>query len=330
MAQDGTRGYAFSNAFRVYDETKESPPAVGAEAPALSGRVDLIFSRAWRPEYFQVMIDSGRIDLDYITLRFGIFTDGIRKQVRIELPAASQVFDYSDMVESAGLYAFTGTPLKIRIESDNRLVCYWTEDATARADAAGRGAPDQDASSQDTASQPAEPGLATDAEAISKYGSEGSATFIVLSSDLAETLRAETLRQQKLLDSFIDAVGGSWAAPPDSPEAGRLTISKNGRFAWKGRGDATAAFVPAGAGETGNLAFRLYLDPGLSSNWEGAFSLRFDPPEGSPPRQRWLDFLYRRSPAGLVLQPAAPLAEGLTVQAAAKGSPSLLFAPATE
>jgi len=126
LTDDGTKGYSFSYALRLYDETKEGPPVIASAKQALSGRVDLIFSRSWRPEYFQEMLDEGHVDLDYFSPRFGVFSDTVRRQIRIELPAASQVFNYTDISEASGFYLFGGTPLKVKIESDSRIVCYWS------------------------------------------------------------------------------------------------------------------------------------------------------------------------------------------------------------
>ena len=36
------------------------------------------------------------------------------------------------------------------------------------------------------------------------------------------------------------------------------------------------ALVPPDAGESGEIAFRLFLDPSLASSWNGVLSLRFD------------------------------------------------------
>ena len=44
LTEDGTEGYVFSYALRLYDEAKEGPPVIVSAKEALSGRVDLIFS----------------------------------------------------------------------------------------------------------------------------------------------------------------------------------------------------------------------------------------------------------------------------------------------
>jgi hypothetical protein len=328
LADDGTVGFAFSYAFRLYDEAKEGPPVLASAKPALSGRVDLVFSRSWRPEYFQEMIDDNRIDLDYFSLRYGLFVDAIRRQVRLELPAASEVFNYSGVSEAKGIYSFDGSPLRIKIESDSRMVLSWSgaplpgeevpaasgSDA-AKADAVAAAA----ATAQDDESAPP-----PSVEGVGSTGAAGIAALVVLSVEARESIRLEALRRQKLLTAFVDEVGGAWS----SAGAGRLTLAKNGRFAWKARGEAAASIAPAGAGEAGEVALRLFLDPALAPSWDGAVSFRFDQESPDGPRQKWVDFLYRRSPAGLVLAPAA--SSGLLASGQDSRAEPLVLEPAAE
>jgi hypothetical protein len=334
LADDGTTGYAFSYAFRLYDEAKEGPPVIASAKEALSGRVDLIFSRSWRPEYFQEMLDDDRIDLDYFSLRYGFFVDAIRRQIRLELPAASQVFNYSSVSEAKGLYVFVGTPLRIKIESDTRMICSWSgpvlsgpgeqpSDASA-ADAASQA----DATAAAAAIQPDDSALPP-AESLASTGAGGSAAFVVLASEPAESIRLETLRQRKLLAAFVDGIGSAWAFPSGAADAGKFVLTKNGRFTWKDRGAEASALIPAGAGDAGDVSFRLFLDPALGSSWNSAFSLRFDQASDDAPRQEWVDFLYRRSPTGLVLALAAPTS-GLLVSGVDAHSEPLVLEPAAQ
>jgi hypothetical protein len=318
LADDGTTGYAFSYALRLYDESKEGPPAQAVAKQALSGRVDLFFSRSWRPEYFQEMVEDGRIDLDYFSLRYGLFVDAIRRQIRLELPKASEIFNYREISEAKGIYVFEGSPLKIRIESDSRMLCSWEgtlpdESDPLAAPAEGIGA-DDDESPQAARTSAETPSAGT-------TGASGSAAFVVLTSEPRETIRLEALRRQKLLTAFVEEVGGTW----HTEDAGKLTLSKNGRFTWTGRGETANARLPEGAGGGGEVAFRSYLDPSLESAWSGAFSLRFDPATPESKRQRWVDFLYRRSPAGLVLANAA--STGLLVRSTDPRTEPLILEP---
>ena len=67
---------------------------------------------------------------------------------------------------------------------------------------------------------------------------------------------------------------------------------------------------------SGDLAFRLYLPLGLSSKWEGAFSLR----SSADASGAWADFLYRHEGGELILQPAGRLS-GLEVESASSRPP---------
>lgn len=127
LTEDGTQGYVFSNTMRLYDELTESPPSIaqtGVDDAARS--VDLVFSRTWRGEYFQTMIDDGRIDLDTFNARYGLFSDALHRQIRIELPTTSQVFNYASIAQSGQDFLFEGTPLRVRFDGANRLIADWS------------------------------------------------------------------------------------------------------------------------------------------------------------------------------------------------------------
>ncbi|HET7838943.1 MAG TPA: SH3 domain-containing protein, partial [Rectinemataceae bacterium] len=241
LSDDGTKGFVFSYAMRQYDESKEGPPA-GLVTKAPSGRVDLVFSRQWRPEYFQEMLDDQRVDLDLFSMRFGIFADAVRKQIRIELPAASQIFNYDSISEDGGAYVFEGTPLRISLEGDRRLVATWTDQASAPPPTAG--GQDQAGQDQGSSSPPA-------AQASpSSYGFEGSAAFTVPSLEPREAIRLEELRQQRLLESFLDKFGSEWA----SDAGGRLLLSKSRRITWTERTALPTGVLPETPSDTGEIA----------------------------------------------------------------------------
>jgi hypothetical protein len=332
IADDGTRGYVFSYAMRVYDETKEGPPSVATSTDAASAQVDMIFSRAWRPEYFQRMIDDQRVDLDLFSLRYGLFADAVGHQIRVELPTVSQVFNYTSISQDGTTFTFEGTPLKIRIDSNSRIVATWTAagaDALATTQTSpsavppvapqtvpptttdtnqGSGAAEQGATAQGGAAQVAAAPAASSSAYSTTPGTDGSAVFVELAVDPRDTIREEGIREQRLLDAFV-AHGAQWK----SPAAGRLMLFRSGGFTWSGRDKLPAGFLPDGAGDTGQIVFRLFLDPGLG-DWDGAFTMRFDA-GGAQGGSRTANLLYRFTPEGLDLEPAAGLV-GLNVTAA--------------
>lgn len=203
LADDGTRGYAFSNTLRVYDETKEGfGGTLLAKTKAPSLKIDALFSRSWRPEYFQVMMDEGRLDLDIFSPRLGIFADAVHRQIRIELPSVSQVFQYNSIAEDSGAFIFEGSPLRVRFEPDGRLLADWS--GISKAAPAGSPAP-----------KAATPSSGTAAESQDLSAVTASAYFVVLDTDLRDAIRTEELRRQRLLETFL-VHGSEWVLVPEA------------------------------------------------------------------------------------------------------------------
>lgn len=254
LTEDGTRGYVFSNTMRLYDELTESPPSLAqSSADDAARNVDLVFSRTWRAEYFQAMIDDGRVDLDIFNARYGLFADAVRRQIRIELPAVSQVFNYSSIAQSGQDFLFEGTPLRIRLDGSSRLIADWSgssgsSDGSAELSQTGApgtaGAPDTGALAQAPAqgsAPPASPSAASAAPApmagaaALAAGAAGStatplppplsdspdlrpgatqAVFVTLNQDIRDVIRGEENRRINLLGRFADG-GESWSYRPE-------------------------------------------------------------------------------------------------------------------
>jgi hypothetical protein len=400
LTEDGTRGYVFSNTMRLYDELVEAPPSVADDSskdPA--HRVDLVFSRVWRAEYFQAMIDEGRVDLDLVSPRFGFFADSVRRQIRIELPAVSQVFNYSSIAQSGEDIVFEGTALRVRLDGDRKLVADWSGASSVAstapvfsdssqpsvvaaapspmpaipgtsgptntgpapaAPAAGPGktvpaapagsaqlpsgaaaALGQPSGTTNGASPAVLPPSPENAAAVPPPASATQATFVVLTTELRDAIRAEETRRLNLLSAFVDS-GAAWTFLPPAGTTGaiqpggltpaqpspnsRLVVSRGGRFSWTGIDLVPPAYLPADLGvveenrASGEATVRLGLGPTLSGLWEGVFSIRFD---GT---RAWLDLLYRHEGKTLVLLPVAPgSVRNLSADSASALSP-LVFA----
>lgn len=302
LAEGGVVGYVFSYAMRIYDETKEGPPILASAVPLSMANVGLVFSRSWKPLYFQEMIDDERIDLDLFALYYGLYTDATRRQIRIELPGVSEIFNYSSIAEAGGYFSFVDTPLRIKVASDRRIDVVWTDSS-----ALSLGEPDVDKASPEAPAT--ESAIAKVPATPSAGGSGGRASFVVLSTEPRAIIQAEELRQQRALEAFVGAMGGSWTAsrraPDGSDVAVTLSVAKSRRFTWSGREALSPGFLPqaAVAGPNGNVAFRLYLAPALAKAWDGAFSLVFDPPaEGGKPAR--VDLLYKKTESGMSIVPA--------------------------
>lgn len=253
VTEDGTRGFVFSNTMRMYDEITEAPPSIASSSPGDSAKnVDLVFSRNWRAEYFQAMIDEGRVDLDVVSPRYGFFADSVRRQIRIELPAVSEVFNYNSIAQSGGDFIFEGTALRIRFEGDRRMIADWSggetrvetvatdlganpfamtafqrslpeqpsnqPPATRAAASPQSGAPIPSAAPGGNAAEMGaaelSPDMGSDPASAPPSASATQAVFVVLGTDLRDAIRIEETRRLNGLSAFLSA-GESWTMIPE-------------------------------------------------------------------------------------------------------------------
>ncbi|HUX39047.1 MAG TPA: SH3 domain-containing protein [Rectinemataceae bacterium] len=174
LTEDGTRGFVFSNTMRLYDELTEAPPSIAqSNADATARNVDLVFSQTWRGEYFQTMIDDGRIDLDTFNARYGLFADAVQRQIRIELPWTSQVFNYSSIAQSGQDFIFEGTPLKISLDGDKRLIADWSGSSSGSSGSTAA----QDAANAMMSATPASASSGAPAPGVRQASGSNSAAF---------------------------------------------------------------------------------------------------------------------------------------------------------
>lgn len=257
LTDDGTRGYVFSNTMSLFDESTAAaaPPETAASTAAVDVKVDNLFAKAWRPEYFQSQIDDGKVDLDTFDPRFGLFADAVHRQIRIELPGASEIFNYSSIAEEGGAFVFEGSPLRVRFQSQKTLVADWTG-VDASATAAIAPAPATLADTTAAAVGGALSGTVSDASTSVAPGASGKATFVVVDSDVRDVIRTEQLRRQKLLLAFL-ANGSDWSllvsdnvAPDDG--VGAVAVEETANAGGNGAaGDAGQ--VPNDTGAAGNV-----------------------------------------------------------------------------
>jgi len=252
LTDDGTRGYVFSNTMSLFDESTAivAPPEPAASATAIDVKVDNLFARAWRPEYFQSQIDDSRVDLDTFDPRFGLFADAVHRQVRIELPGASEVFTYTSIAEEGGAFVFEGSPLRVRFQSQKALVADWTGvDPSETAAIAPAPATLADAAAAGGALS----GTTSEAIGSSAPGASGKATFVVVESDIRDVIRTEQLRRQKLLLAFL-ANGSDWTFLVADNAALGDAMSAPGAGAADGQAANAGANGSAGNGSAGTAS----------------------------------------------------------------------------
>lgn len=101
---------------------------IGSEdtAEAGTGRDPLLVTfleNTWRPEYYQEMIAEGTVDLELFQELYGVFPFPEEKRIVLTTRFASVEFNYTEIIPAGGRdYIFAGTPLKITIQSEQRIV----------------------------------------------------------------------------------------------------------------------------------------------------------------------------------------------------------------
>ena len=222
-------------------------PVQSTGAPSAEAALSTLLDTVWRPDYFDTMVASGLLDLAAYQPRFGIFSDPLRKQIRVERPGFSRVYRYESIAlrEDGALEVLPGGAL-CRFSPTGSLVF-----------------------------QPDEEDVPADALAKlrEENGDDAMITyeFVRHGSDVHATIAFEERRRLSLLSEFVS--GGERY---ESETWGVLIITRSARFTWAAYGALTPAVIPEAAGETGSIAMDLYLSPELAGAWNGAFTLRFD------------------------------------------------------
>ena len=277
LTLDGTRGYVFSYTMRMFDENSGNAPDQKA-AQTDSAAVNAIFSRTWRPAWYASMINDSTVDLDYFSLRFGLFGDAINKQVRVELPAISKVFPYSAISQEGDWTVFESTDLRIKLESESSLLASW--------------GPTSEISPEDSAGW--KPG-------------DNFIRFIVVDKDIREAIRLEEARRADASRGFFAMAaangttkgGGTGILNYSSPSAGTLELWPSGLYSWKDTLFLPAGFPPSADDsapeQKGTITFGLRLSGDLAKLWQGGFSLY---PDSTGQRS---DYVYRLDAKGLTL-----------------------------
>ncbi len=128
LTDDGSVGWCFSYNLEVYDERAggEAGPASAESGP--DAVLDSILSRAWLPDYYRAMIDSGRVDISRIRPQWGFFPGKDSLVARIELADGVVSFPYTSIVKvGEKSYRFEGSTLTLDVRRDDTVFAQYTD-----------------------------------------------------------------------------------------------------------------------------------------------------------------------------------------------------------
>jgi hypothetical protein len=122
LTDDGYEGWSFGYFLPVFQSSGD-PLAEAAVLKAQDPLLDALQATAWRPEFFQEMVDNGRIDLERFNPDIGFFLDAARKQALLSLPGFRQSWDYREITNvGPSRYVIAGPELRVTMSGPQRMV----------------------------------------------------------------------------------------------------------------------------------------------------------------------------------------------------------------
>jgi hypothetical protein len=122
LTDDGYEGWSFGYFLPVF-ESSGDPLAEAAVLKAKDPLLEALQATAWRPEFFQEMVDSGRLDLERFSPETGFFLDPSRKQALLSLPGFRQTWDYREITNvGPSRYVISGPELRVVMSGPDRMV----------------------------------------------------------------------------------------------------------------------------------------------------------------------------------------------------------------
>jgi len=324
MASDGTTGFIFSNQLAIWNIFTDTRPTVAANAPAPDARMMDIFDKTWRPEYFITMQDSGRVDLNRYQLRFGIFTDPARRQLRVELPWFSRAYNYTSIDrQDDGSFLLQPSGARIHFSmagdliftpADSEITASVRRQFQTHTTVPGTIAPADDSGSATTTSANVGSTVTTPADTIV---SQEPINFVFKqqTADPRSVIAGEERRRLNVLGMLVSA--GEYF---ESLYSGILVITSTGRFTWMSYETLVPAIIPEGLGDTGEISADLFLSQELAGSWQGAFTLRFE-----ANRRSAVSFVYRADQNSLTIVPVAADAIRLSTVVAVNPEQAIFF-----
>lgn len=238
LAEDGTRGYVFSNQLILWNYLKEERPSQKTGQRSMDSHEAELFDRTWRPDYFTTMMEIERIDLAAFQARYGVFADMQRKQIRIERPGFSKVYKFNSIIkEDDGSFNLEPSGASFSFTNNGELHFY--------------------PPASDLAPGPG--------------GEPAFLVFIEQNFEIREIIAQEEQRRLRLLAELVQA-GESFY----SYFAGNLVITRTARVTWTDKEELVPLYIPEDALDTGSISMDLFLSDELAAFWDGAFTIRFD------------------------------------------------------
>ncbi len=266
LAEDGTRGYIFSNQFTIIDIAQPLANTSTQQQPV--PEPDCL-QKIWRPAYFSTLAEQGIYDLTMFQTTFGFFYYGSESKIFINLPWFSKTYPAEQFYrDSDGSYRAEPSKLRFMVTADNKLMCIPPQEDM-------QNIPEKFPFIERTANN------------------DVALIFSVSTIDIQRLITTEKTNRITRLKSFLG--NGSMFM---NSSYGTLLLYESGKFSWDQYSALVPDILPDDAGTTGTIAMDRFLTQELKGEWQGAFTLYFDK---KPEQSR--SFAYKMSNGKLILMP---------------------------
>ncbi len=126
---DGTVGWCFSYNLTLFDERDETPGEQIVEDDGSDQYRTYLVSQTWYPDNYRIMLNQGRVDLDYIQPLWGFSAGEESLVARVATSAGIMTFEHTGITRIGDrMYRFDGTSLTAEVRRKNELVVQYTDD----------------------------------------------------------------------------------------------------------------------------------------------------------------------------------------------------------
>tara|TARA_B100000614_G_scaffold204578_1_gene186408 strand:- start:115 stop:1398 length:1284 start_codon:yes stop_codon:yes gene_type:complete len=167
LTREGITGWVFGYHLELTGASGRSTQS-SAQQDSTTRLLEDIAGVDWRPDYFDRMIQSGRVVLSRFGPRFGLFGDTEAQEFRLVLPDVQRTFSYTAVSSpSENTIRLEGTDLQLTISGDRSLQAQYNIN-----------------------------------------GRERATTFVRIEDDLQEVIEAEQERRRQQLDQILSRGNG--------------------------------------------------------------------------------------------------------------------------
>lgn len=305
LTEDGTKGWCFSHNLRIFDESVGIAEQ-STDNENQDGLIDQILESRWFPEYYGVMINSGKIDPSTLKAEYGFDTGFYSGTTGIRLSELNVSYPYKGTEKmSEKVYKFNETPFTLTVRSSGFIaVQYIGQDGLPVSYNFVTITPPQNDAEENSDTSGSTDNAETENARAEEY---------IKNLAISETERRNT-------EYRIVAERGPIFS---SSNYGKLTLNSDRSFLWSGcqllisSGLLPQTAVRAGAVQ-GRIETVYFMSASLAQQFDGIFTFMFNGSEE-------VNFLYKQEESGLRLESVDKRSiQNGTVNARSK-SPLVLF-----